>query len=210
MSICSDDLMLLTVDHDDKTIGSSANYRFCKELLNWVFQESGVLRASNLRHNKSGEKCEDGKKCPNPENYQLEDNVEFYIKLEQKTEGQWAPFIANDVQLQFVMLNPYYRVTLQRDLNTYSYKFRVPERLGVFRFVVDYTRYGLSFLDEQNEVTVIQWRHDAYPRNVTRAYPFYFSVMSLMAGFFIFIVAFLFSEYKKVKTQTQKKGDKSE
>lgn len=106
------------------------------------------------------------------------------------------------------MLNPYYQVTLQRDLNTYSYKFRVPERLGIFRFVVDYTRYGLSFLDEQSEVSVIQWRHDAYPRNVTRAYPFYFSVMCLMAGFFMFIVAFLFSEYKKVKIL--KKGEKSE
>jgi len=106
------------------------------------------------------------------------------------------------------MLNPYYQVTLQRDINTYSYKFRVPERLGIFRFVVDYTRYGLSFLDEQSEVSVIQWRHDAYPRNVNRAYPFYFSVMCLMAGFFMFIVAFLFSEYKKVKIL--KKGEKSE
>jgi hypothetical protein len=27
----------------------------------------------------------------------IEDNVEFYIDLEQKTEGKWAPFIANDV-----------------------------------------------------------------------------------------------------------------
>jgi len=72
MSICSDEMMLLTVDHDaQKTIDSSTNYRFCKELLNWVFQESGVLRASNLRHNKKGEKCTDPdiSKCPNPENY---------------------------------------------------------------------------------------------------------------------------------------------
>lgn len=85
MSICSDEMMLLTVDHDAaKTIDSSANYRFCKELLNWVFQESGVLRATNLRHNKKGEKCVDPDitKCPNPENYQLEDNIEFYIELE--------------------------------------------------------------------------------------------------------------------------------
>jgi len=106
------------------------------------------------------------------------------------------------------MLNPYYQVTMQRELNTYFYKFRVPERLGVFRFVVDYTRYGLSFLDEQSEVSIIQWRHDAYPRNVTRAYPFYVSVLCLMAGFFVFIVAFLFSEFAKGKVA--KKVDKSE
>jgi len=31
----------------------------------------------------------------------------------------------------------------------------VPQRLGIFRFVVDYWRYGLTFLDEQNQVSVI-------------------------------------------------------
>ena len=44
---------------------------------------------------------------------------------------------------------------MDRELGTYSYKFRVPQRLGIFRFVVDYTRYGLSFLDEQREVSII-------------------------------------------------------
>ena len=49
------------------------------------------------------------------------------------------------------MLEPYYQVTMQREPgtdNVYSYKFRVPQRLGIFRFVVDYSRYGLTFLDE--------------------------------------------------------------
>jgi oligosaccharyltransferase complex subunit beta len=121
-----------------------------------VFQESGILRATNLRHNKKGEKCtaEDLSECnANPENYMLEDHVEFYIDLEQKTDGVWAPFIADDVQLQFTMLEPYYQVTMQREPgtdNVYSYKFRVPQRLGIYRFVVDYSRYGLTFLDEQS------------------------------------------------------------
>ena len=98
MSICSDEMMLL----HSKSLESSANYKFCKEMLNWVFHESGVLRATNMRHNKKGERCKEAdlSKCPsNPENYQLEDHVEFYIDLEQKTEGVWAPFDASDVQL---------------------------------------------------------------------------------------------------------------
>lgn len=94
--------MLLT-----DNLESSSNFKFCKELTNWVFQESGVLRATNLRHHKKGEQCTSDD-CANPENYQLEDNVEFYIELEQKTEGVWAPYIADDVQLQFIMLEPYY------------------------------------------------------------------------------------------------------
>ena len=112
--------------------------RFCKQLANWVFQESGVLRASNLRHNKKGEACSQDKlsleECPNPENYKIEDHVEFYIELEQKTDGEWRPYIADDIQLQFIMLEPYYSVLLERteenshDSGTakYSYKFRVP------------------------------------------------------------------------------------
>jgi hypothetical protein len=56
MSICSDQMMLLTTE-TNKGFESSNNYRFCKELINWVFQESGVLRASNLRHSKLGERC---------------------------------------------------------------------------------------------------------------------------------------------------------
>lgn len=98
-------------------------------------------------------------------------------------------------------------MTMARELNTYSYKFRVPQRLGVFRFVVDYSRYGLSFLDEQSEVSVIQWRHDAYPRYLVRAYPFYLSVMVLIGAFFLFIVSFLFSEFKS-SVVAPAKGDK--
>ena len=158
-----------------------------------------------MRHNKKGEACERGtsvEECPNPENYKIEDNIEFYIDLEQKVEGEWRPYIADDIQLQFIMLDPYYSVMLSRDndlstdaKSTYTYKFRVPQRLGIFRFVIDYWRYGLTFLDEQCEVSVIQWRHDAFPRYLTRAMPFYVTVFVLMAGFFIFVASFLFSSF---------------
>lgn len=109
--------------------------------------------------------------------------------------------MADDIQLQFIMLDPYYSVTLEREddgrgpVATYSYRFRVPDRLGIFRFVIDYSRFGLTFLDEQNEVSVIQWRHDAFPRFLTRASPFYLSVFVLMAAFFIFLASFLFSSF---------------
>ena len=83
--------------------------------------------------------------------------MEFYIDLEQKTDGEWRPYISDDIQLQFIMLEPYYSVMLEREEEsvgesgtaTYNYKFRVPQRLGIFRFVIDYMRYGLTFLDEQ-------------------------------------------------------------
>lgn len=197
---------------DDVIAANESNEQFCKQLASWVFQESGVLRASNLRHNKKGEICPAGKECPNPENYKIEDHVEFYIDLEQKTNGVWQPFFAEDIQLQFIMLEPYYSVMLDREafsssVATYSYKFRVPQRLGIFRFVVEYSRYGLTFLDEQCEVSVIQWRHDAFPRYLTRAFPFYASVFTLMAAFFIFISYFLFSSFPQTKVSSKGRRD---
>jgi oligosaccharyltransferase complex subunit beta len=63
--------------------------------------------------------------------------------------------------------------------------------------VVDYWRHGLTFLNEESPVSIIQWRHDAFPRYLTRAYPFYLSVFLLMAGFFLVVVSFLFSDVEK-------------
>jgi oligosaccharyltransferase complex subunit beta len=83
---------------------------------------------------------------------------------------------------------------LKDEAMTYSYKFRVPQRLGIFRFVIDYQHYGLTKTYVEQEVSVIQWRHDAFPRFLTRAFPFYASAMCLMAGFVIFVVSFMYSE----------------
>ena len=63
--------------------------------------------------------------------------------------------------------------------------------------MIDHWRYGVSFLNIEEEVSIIQWRHDAFPRFLTRAFPFYVSVFAMIAGFFIFVVAFLFSDFKK-------------
>ena len=82
LKMCSDQFLALSED----------NLRFCEQLLNWNFQRSGVLRTSNLRHNKKGEACQhkDPNSCPvNPENYKIEDHVEFYIDIEQLVEGVW-------------------------------------------------------------------------------------------------------------------------
>lgn len=43
-----------------------------------------------------------------------------------------------------------------------------------------------------DKVSVIQWRHDAFPRFMHRAWPFYVSIFVLMGGFFVFIVSFLY------------------
>jgi hypothetical protein len=91
------------------------------------------------------------------------------------------------------MLEPYIRTGLKGVNGVYQAKFRTPQRLGIFKFSVEHSRHGLSHLHLDDEVSIIQWRHDAFPRFMHRAAPFYISVFVLMAGFFVFIVSFLFA-----------------
>jgi len=59
------------------------------------------------------------------------------------------------------MLDPYYQVTLDQVITpegntpTFTYKLKTPWRLGIFKFIVDYKRYGLTYIDNKMEVSVI-------------------------------------------------------
>ena len=89
---------------EEGTIQSSSNYKFCKELALWTFQQKGVIRAKEMRHNKAGSNWEG----VNPENYRIKDDIEFFVELElfsfdpdTQVYGAWEPLKATDVQLKF-------------------------------------------------------------------------------------------------------------
>ena len=102
-----------------------------------------------------------------------------------------------DLQLEFQMLDPYYRVFLDSSATAglYSTAFRVPDRLGVYKFRLSHWRYGFSFIDEELEVSVIQFRHDEFPRFLPIAYPYYITVFLIMGATFVFVASFLYGEY---------------
>ena len=54
-------------------------------------------------------------------------------------------------------------------------------------------RPGLSRVDLQEQVSVIQWRHDSFPRFLPRAYPFYLSAFVLMAAVAILVAGLMFN-----------------
>lgn len=100
------------------------------------------------------------------------------------------------------MLDPLYQVNLnhiRKKPSNYYYNFKAPDRLGVYKFEIEYRRYGYTFIDEILEVSVIQYRHDEFPRFLTIAYPYYVTVFASMTAGFIFIVFFLFSDFTKAK-----------
>jgi len=64
--------------------------------------------------------------------------------------------------------------------------------------VVDFKRYGLSYIDNKMEVSVIQLRHDEFPRYETTGYPYYTNVFVLMTCSFLFVIYFAFSDFSNV------------
>ena len=55
--------------------------------------------------------------------------------------GAWIPFKADDVQMEFVRIDPFIRKTMTVDeTGLFKAKFVVPDVYGVFKFVIGYSR----------------------------------------------------------------------
>jgi len=179
------------VHSSGSSYSKSGNEAFCKELSKWVFGERGIIRAHSLSH-----KHQDNNDI-NPYSYRIMDNIEFSITMEEwcSKKGDWVPFKNDDVQLEFVMLDPYIRTNLKHNGNgKFHARFQVPDVYGVFKFVVEYHRVGYSNLEVQTQVSVRPFRHNEYERFIDVAYPYYLSAGSLMVGFFIFGFVFLYQK----------------
>jgi len=162
------------------------------ELSKWVFQERGKLRAHSLTHHQVNSKE------LNPATYRIKDDIVFSLIVEQYDGTKWVPFTNNDVQLEFTMIDPYVRRTLSQDgKGKYSTQFTLPDVYGVFKFVVQYRRQGYTNLLLSQQVSVHPFRHNDYERFIGAAYPYYLSAFSMMGGFFVFGLMFLYTREKE-------------
>lgn len=205
----------------------SVNGEFTNNVSAWAFQEIGVLKASNLRHSKTdgtpAEKqvAHNLKKdlplsmFPQPEiaqvsyAYRVKDDVVFAVDVHEATlEGNsttWTPYEASDMQLEFIMQDPYIRKNLvTKGDGTFSVEFKVPDIYGVFHFRVQYRRPGYSVITLKDQVTVRPFRHNEFERFIVSAYPYYASAFIMIAGVFVFSFLYLFGDNKHQK-QHQKK-----
>jgi len=154
----------------------SDNEYLTNEISKWVFKERGVLRASNVTHHKIDEAIESF-------TYTIKDEIEYSVTIEEWDGSKWVPYIAQDVQLEFIMLDPYVRIKLNPDTKgRYSAKFTIPDVYGVYSFKLDYKKIGYSNINVKNVKSVRPFRHDAYPRFLSMAYPYYYSSISMAAG----------------------------
>lgn len=184
-----------TIELEDGKIAGNQN--FARDFTQWIFQERGVLRSFGLGHALANQSVAEIL----PTTYRVKNDVTFEISLQQYEHGKWKPYVASDVQLELIMLDPYIRTTLDvvstsADSAKYSSTFMLPDHYGVFHFKVNYKRNGLSYIEDRAQVTIRHFRHDEYGRFLTAAYPYYTATTTTILGFLSFCLVWLFNQSK--------------
>lgn len=193
---------------------TSGNRMFCDQISKWAFGEAGVLRFRNIVHHKVDGSPPDVilhekprpdlpvTLYPDPEItrnslvYRIKDEIVYSMIVEElRGDGKWEPFDANDMQMEFVMLDAHVRKTMKADAATGTFvaQFTAPDNYGVFKFRVLYRRVGYSVLHAETQVSIRPFKHNEYERFIFSAYPYYSSAFSAVVAFAIFSVFFLFS-----------------
>jgi oligosaccharyltransferase complex subunit beta len=178
--------------------GAAAARASLVRLTAWTFGRHGVLRARDVEHKAIGARVGAGGQ------YRIGQQIEFRVTIEEwdGDKKRWAPYVAEDVQLEFTMLDPHVRQFLKSSSNgVYSLEFKLPDVYGVFTFRITYNRPGYTPLLVETRTPVRPLRHDEYERFIVSAYPYYASAFSMMAGLFVFAIAFLYHGDDKQKTQ---------
>ncbi|KAJ1945530.1 oligosaccharyl transferase glycoprotein complex, beta subunit [Kickxella alabastrina] len=185
----------------------SSNTQFVAEVSKWVLQEKSVLRETGHRHHllSTGEK---------PEYYRIGNEMVYEIDLSVYRDDAWHPYLANDVQFEAIMLDPYVRLTLNRTLSTdskspmatYRGDIKLPDRYGTFTFRVNYKRTGYSNVDVKDTVAIWPLRHDEYPRFLTAAYPYYTSSFVMIIGFLALSTTWLWNAEPRAKANVKDEG----
>lgn len=152
--------------------------------------------------------------------YRIKDTVIFSIDLVQRTPSGWGPAPTDlDLQVSLVMLDPYITTNLtaaqpttqaegdghgnvlraspQDDANSsprftrYSSTFQLPDRHGVYTFIVDWKRHGWSYIHTRDTAPVRPFNHDEHPRGLHSAWPYVVGATSTMAAFLVFVVLWI-------------------
>jgi len=171
---------------------NEAQADFAKSIVLWATKNAGVLRQSNMKHNRVGE-------AETPPYYTIEENIRFEVQIEELVGGEWVPFDQKDVQVDYHRLDPFVRRTMKNENGLFSTEFKLPDTYGVFQFRVNYERLEYTSIEIESQLSVRPLRHDQYERFISSAYPYYFSAFSMMAGVSLLSFVVLYHQDPKKK-----------
>ncbi|KAI9884060.1 MAG: hypothetical protein M1823_004150 [Watsoniomyces obsoletus] len=192
-----------------KKESTTANRAFAKTVSAWAFREIGVLKVGRVQHHAASDnpdtKNETGlsQVDSNPKIYRVKSDVTFSIELSEYSYDQYQPFVPpaeDEIQLEFTMLSPFYRLNLKPIATTdnstvSSTTFTLPDQHGIFNFRVNYKRPFLTNVDEKKTVTVRHFAHDEWPRswNISGAWVSIAGIGCTIFAWLVFVVLWLFS-----------------
>ncbi|KJE89475.1 dolichyl-diphosphooligosaccharide-protein glycotransferase [Capsaspora owczarzaki ATCC 30864] len=187
LDLFSDEFFNAQVNVAGATASPSANRDFAISAALWTFKRSGILRVSGEpKHHLAGQTTV-------PELYTVFDQIEYSLRVEELVDRNWVGYQGNDMQLEFVMLNPYLRLTLNNTGDGVQHaSFQAPDVYGVFQFRVDYKRTGYTYVQVHNQIPVRPLQNTQYERFIFSAFPYYASAFSMMGGLFVFSLVFLY------------------
>jgi len=171
----------------------SGNSELASALISWCFHKSGVIRVDKTEHKLVGDNT-------TPEYYTVMEECVYTVTMSELVDGEWVPFQGQDVQMEFVRIDPFIRQKMVNTGGKLAAKFTIPDVYGVFKFKVNHNRLGLTGVSTSTQVSVHPTKHDMYERFIVSAYPYYASAFSMMGGLVLFSIVFLhFKEEEAVK-----------
>lgn len=197
----------------------SSNRAFAKKLTAWTFKESGVLRVNTVSHylNEGSQKgvanitAVSAQSETNPTIYRIKNDVHYSISVSEWDMDHWSPFLpasSDELQLEFSMLSPFWRLNLTpssqtTNETTFSAEFKLPDQHGIFNFYTEYRRPFLTNLEEKRTVTVRHFAHDEWPRSfvISGAWPWISGIWVTVAGFLMFFALWLYSKPAQPKRE---------
>ncbi|KAI9664297.1 MAG: oligosaccharyl transferase glycoprotein complex, beta subunit [Trizodia sp. TS-e1964] len=195
----------------DSKATTTANRAFAKELTAWTFKEIGVVRVGRIEHYPSAQPGSRGgndstldSDSPNQKIYRVKSDVTYAITLSEYSYTHLIPFTlpeTDSLQLEFSMLSPFYRLTLQHSVttanaSTFTTAFTLPDQHGIFNFLVNYKRPFVTNVEEKRTVTVRHFAHDEWPRSweISGGWVWIAGIWTTVAGWLAFVAIWLWSE----------------
>lgn len=197
---------------DDESI---YNAEFAEEVTKWVFQEKSVIKSSFVHHEPADNNTQSFSSYTSGFSlYKVNQEVRYTIGFQQWVGEEWVPFVTDDIQVEFVMLDPYYRLTLGEPIEVdselgaiYSITFKIPDQYGIFTFKTNYQRPGLSNVENKNVVTVRHTANDEWPRSweITNSWIYLSSFVIVVFAWGLFVIFYLYTDNGKPFSETAKK-----
>lgn len=88
------------------------NERIMKDVLTWTMNNKNILAISYLEYYKTENNSFNSKMTK--DSLKVKDEVVYNIGISEYKNGEWVPYVSDDIQLEVTMLDPYFRINLNK------------------------------------------------------------------------------------------------